>query len=264
MKNMKKKSSKKSSIKFIIIDTFLIFCAIILLYQFYQSKKFEERMEQVMTQSRIEREERQKQEQLEEQAEQEELARQEQERLEKIKESLPIKFNMRDKIKITAENQGQTETCSDFARIKAIEIYLNYQGNYNYNFKKAYNYIRDTSNKEDNYNNIGDMLQDLIGLKNDNEFNWEPLSEIDIKNELVNGKPIIILVNRKFSVETLGAVPGDYSGHAMVIIGYDDTKQSWLVLNSWGANWGNNGTIWIRYDSEGIYEIAKETLEIYQ
>ena len=50
-------------------------------------------------------------------------------------------------------------------------------------------------------------------------------------------------------------------GHAMVIIGYDDTKQSWLVLNSWGANWGNNGTIWLKYDTEGIMDIAKETLE---
>ena len=47
----------------------------------------------------------------------------------------------------------------------------------------------------------------------------------------------------------------------MVIIGYDDTKQSWLVLNSWGANWENNGTIWLKYDTEGIMDIAKETLE---
>lgn len=47
----------------------------------------------------------------------------------------------------------------------------------------------------------------------------------------------------------------------MVIIGYNDTKQSWLCLNSWGANWGNNGTTWIKYDNEHIVEIAKETLE---
>ena len=52
-------------------------------------------MEQVMTQSRIEQEERQKQEQLERQKEQEELAQQEQERLEKMKESLPFLFGLR-------------------------------------------------------------------------------------------------------------------------------------------------------------------------
>lgn len=44
------------------------------------------------------------------------------------------------------------------------------------------------------------------------------------------------------------------NGHELIIIGYDDTKQSWLCLNSWGANWGSNGngTVWIRYDNENI------------
>lgn len=44
------------------------------------------------------------------------------------------------------------------------------------------------------------------------------------------------------------------NGHELIIIGYDDTKQSWLCLNSWGANWGKNenGTVWIRYDNENI------------
>lgn len=38
------------------------------------------------------------------------------------------------------------------------------------------------------------------------------------------------------------------SSHAMVIIGYDDSKNAWLAQNSWGPNWGCNGQIWIDYN----------------
>ena len=38
------------------------------------------------------------------------------------------------------------------------------------------------------------------------------------------------------------------TNHAVNIIGWDDTKASWLVKNSWGANWGEEGTFWVGYD----------------
>lgn len=37
-------------------------------------------------------------------------------------------------------------------------------------------------------------------------------------------------------------------GHAVIILGYDDNKQSVRVLNSWGRNWGSNGLTWLHYD----------------
>ena len=49
--------------------------------------------------------------------------------------------------------------------------------------------------------------------------------------------------------------------HGVVIIGWDDNYSrnnfvyekpqndgAWLILNSWGSNWGNNGTAWISYE----------------
>ncbi len=38
-------------------------------------------------------------------------------------------------------------------------------------------------------------------------------------------------------------------GHAVLIIGWSDTKQAWLLKNSWGANAGPNGdgTFWMAY-----------------
>src|SRR5258705_4885666 len=41
---------------------------------------------------------------------------------------------------------------------------------------------------------------------------------------------------------------GKYIGdHAMVVVGFDDNKNAFKVMNSWGPNWGNNGYCWIDY-----------------
>ena len=45
-------------------------------------------------------------------------------------------------------------------------------------------------------------------------------------------------------------LPADYEegmAHAMLLIGYDDAKESFLILNSW-RDWGDNGTMWVSYD----------------
>ena len=37
--------------------------------------------------------------------------------------------------------------------------------------------------------------------------------------------------------------------HAMCVVGFDDNKYggAFEIMNSWGANWGNNGFIWVKY-----------------
>lgn len=36
-------------------------------------------------------------------------------------------------------------------------------------------------------------------------------------------------------------------GHAVVIIGYSDSRQAYKILNSWGKQWGDGGYGWIEY-----------------
>jgi hypothetical protein len=38
------------------------------------------------------------------------------------------------------------------------------------------------------------------------------------------------------------------NGHAMILVGYDDKKHAFKLLNSWGKKWGDRGYGWISYD----------------
>ncbi len=40
--------------------------------------------------------------------------------------------------------------------------------------------------------------------------------------------------------------------HAITIVGWDDNKESYLVKNSWGTQWGDKGYVWIKYGCNNI------------
>lgn len=43
--------------------------------------------------------------------------------------------------------------------------------------------------------------------------------------------------------------PGmQHAYHAMALSGYDDSKNAFRVRNSWGEEWGDNGSIWVDYE----------------
>jgi PKD repeat protein len=52
------------------------------------------------------------------------------------------------------------------------------------------------------------------------------------------------------------------AGHAVMLVGWDDDEQCWIVKNSWGHDWGENGYFRIAYDDPdcylGYYTIAAE------
>lgn len=90
--------------------------------------------------------------------------------------------------------------------------------------------------------------------------NFKRITESDFKpskinNLLMQNEPIIIglrvysnFVNARtgFVYDT---IEGTYKGnHAVVICGFDDNKNAYRVINSWGTNWGDRGYFWLDYD----------------
>lgn len=40
--------------------------------------------------------------------------------------------------------------------------------------------------------------------------------------------------------------------HAINVVGWDDEKGAWLIKNSWGTYWGENGYGWVKYGTQDI------------
>src|SRR5207302_1739325 len=36
--------------------------------------------------------------------------------------------------------------------------------------------------------------------------------------------------------------------HSIVVVGYDDRRQAFRLMNSWGNDWGDHGFMWLSYD----------------
>lgn len=57
-------------------------------------------------------------------------------------------------------------------------------------------------------------------------------------------------------------------GHAMLIVGYDDSSRLYTVLNSWGNTWGDDGFCYIPYDYVGNRQLGSDywllTDELYK
>ncbi len=73
---------------------------------------------------------------------------------------------------------------------------------------------------------------------------------------VLNKRPIAFGIRLYLDSWPKGEVGQDYSynpttytgragNHAMAIIGYDDSKHAFRVMNSWGTWWGDKGYIWI-------------------
>ena len=81
----------------------------------------------------------------------------------------------------------------------------------------------------------------------------------DAKGQLARGNPVIIRFHTSTafqkirSAETLTepAPPPDDKNvgwHFVTLVGYDDKRQAFRLMNSWGTGWGDHGFAWIGYD----------------
>jgi|GEM_PF-5738278 len=79
----------------------------------------------------------------------------------------------------------------------------------------------------------------------------------EYKENLSNDVPIIIGVplgsqfssyGFKKTADPFKCTQLSSGSHAMLIVGYDDNKRAFKIMNSWGKDWGVNGYIWVDYD----------------
>jgi hypothetical protein len=75
-----------------------------------------------------------------------------------------------------------------------------------------------------------------------------------IKTMLVNNHPVIasLALDNSFLNAGPGFIWSTYSGsggagHTLIICGYDDSRQAYKVMSSWGTGWGDGGYSWISY-----------------
>ena len=94
------------------------------------------------------------------------------------------------------------------------------------------------------------------GYVNEKEPDQLP-SVAQLKKALIEHGPLAMPIHGDscFIVYQGGIFNGHNMGfpnHVMVLIGWDDAKQAWLVKNSWGEAWGEKGYAWVAYGSNSI------------
>lgn len=217
----------------------------------------------------------------------------------KKQEGIETKFDIRDKVKVTAGNQGRSNTCSIWATTKALEISAQLQGlDYQYlvDFEKKINSmdVNDGCDEDSNFT-FCDTPSLIPGKKKFYElsdYSTYKLSNLidkyskiidrvyadrgwyDVYDEVNNAHEYnrqLTILSIKELVKKNGSVfittsQSIQPGHRMLVIGWDDSKESWLVLNSWGNIWSwtkndympksnGDGTGWIKYSDQN-YDIG--------
>jgi C1A family cysteine protease len=203
-------------------------------------------------------------------------------------EQLPASFNWKTKGKVTsAKDQGGCGSCWAFASVGALESKILIKGGSLYNLSEQQQ-ISCNSNMggcrggnmtalqfwgsqgpmlescteycqcNGNCNNLTHCIKLNYNTKNYYTVNTSDLNEV--KSSIYNDGPTYFRYdvyadfeafwNNGSSGQVYKNINGaDLGGHAVLIIGWDDSKNAWLCKNSWGETEGPNGdgTFWIAY-----------------
>jgi hypothetical protein len=106
---------------------------------------------------------------------------------------------------------------------------------------------------------------DLILTAGDRALAWgyvnKPFDKMpsvaQLKSALIEHGPLAapMWADHCFNVYKSGVFNGHNNrsiNHVVVLVGWDDDKKAWLIKNSWGKDWGEDGFAWIKYESNNI------------
>lgn len=107
-------------------------------------------------------------------------------------------------------------------------------------------------------------IKDLVRVFDENSQPSEKIK--NIKKHLISKHPVVVALEDfygferdnefyKFTTPTIL----DNDNHAITIIGYDDYKSAFEVINSYGNDWGNQGKAYIKYN-----ELIQQCLGAYR
>jgi len=98
-----------------------------------------------------------------------------------------------------------------------------------------------------------------IALANKNINSYNVKNDLNLMRTHLNEGLLLVIGIAVYSEFETNAVakrgyvplPGKNStflgGHAVVVVGYNDTKKVWIVRNSWGSSWGDKGYFYLPY-----------------
>ncbi len=201
---------------------------------------------------------------------------------------IPNKYDLRNEISIIPQRQLSSNSdkgpaCYHYAKTKMIETYLQKTKGINYNLSEAYyGYCGESENT------IFVLESDFPNQMFSQISNIEQKVESVKSKAVINNFKYLRGINKEDSTTVksyiqkyggvLATLEGDvqwsdykggiyhkekYTGnlHAVTIIGWDDNYSkdnfvyekpendgAWLILNTWGTSWGNNGTGWVSYE----------------
>uniref|UniRef100_A0A1A8J7S5 Cathepsin O n=1 Tax=Nothobranchius kuhntae TaxID=321403 RepID=A0A1A8J7S5_NOTKU len=87
--------------------------------------------------------------------------------------------------------------------------------------------------------------------------------------QLVQNGPLAVIVDAVSWQDYLGGIiqhhcTSQWSNHAVLVVGYDTTGEIpyWIVQNSWGTSWGNEGYVYVKIGSN-VCGIAESVAAVF-
>ena len=184
-------------------------------------------------------------------------------------------------------DQSPAPTCEAYALVASLETIMQYQSEeiFEPDLSETHLYFYAGGTYEAGYVNLIDAANYLIdnGVPDegcypdphraydypfDSLVGWEDRAvkiqdwgwvdhDIDtVKNALMDHGPLVVCIS--FPVDFFYYRGGVYTpkwgkhggGHVVALVGYDDQDECWILKNSWGTSWGEDGWFRLSYDAD--------------